>query len=172
MRSLLNSELLTPTLGRRVIDVPATVIVPASEFGTSLTLPVRWPNLADAIDSACVAGGIGVRAVLNEATLQVEYTMIPENDRRVGKPDAALINPEFAQQEYDVRPGDRVTIELYFDDEVLNPDLTFEQLCVARTITITPGKPDKIRLQWGKEARTNADIFRSQQQGAEPAKVA
>ena len=171
IRTLIASELTAPTLGRRVIDVPATVITPGSEFGTSLMLPVRWPILANAIEDAGVAGGIGVQAPLNEATGQVEFQARPEVDRRVGKPNAALINPEFAQQEYDVRPGDRVTIELYFDDVVLNPDKTFELLCVARTITVKPKGSDTIRLQWGKEKRTNAQIFRAQGQQAEPAKV-
>lgn len=81
IRSLLNSELLSPTDGGRAIDIPAT-LYGASAGGNLLDLPVRWIGLAEAVESACVAGEVGIKAVLAGRT--VRYSVEPVNVQVAG----------------------------------------------------------------------------------------
>lgn len=82
IRSLLNSELLTPTDGDRGIDIPARLSGPAGG-GTAIELPIRWGMLDEAVDKACVAGGVGIRAKLATDNF-VEFEPFPVRDQTAG----------------------------------------------------------------------------------------
>jgi len=61
-----------------------------------------------------------------------------------------------AERTFDVRPGDRITVEEYARADSTSPDIgPLDVLCVARTIRLSPNSEDAVRLQVGAEQPTS-----------------
>lgn len=158
IRSLLDSELLAPSISRRTIDVPA-VKAGQTVVGGTVDLPVRWVNLADVVRQACIDGDVGIRSTVNSLK-QIEYLVVPVRLRTSGGADAVIWNRENLQREFDVRPGDKITVTEYFREDSVSPDLgPIDILCVARTITVNPNESDSVRLEMGTEIPTDASLL-------------
>ncbi len=241
VRSLLSSELIAPSDSDRAIDVPA-VLAGLSAGGSVVDLPVRWQQLSDAIEQACIAGEIGVRTRINGLG-QIEFSALPVRDRTTGNANAVVIsarnegaalkfaqdsrrvrnrvyvlgenegsarevetvtdstfttgdrlremvvdarnlktsaeyqaraNTELAQRreslrtidvteasrEFNIQPGDKVTISEWFRRDSIGPDIVVDVLCLARTVSLSPGVVDKVRLEIGSEVPSSGLILK------------
>lgn len=174
IEELVADNLIVPELAahgnqlRRKIDVPATFVSPHG-IGSNLDLPIRWKLLSDTVRQACAAGGVGLSATVNSA-LQIEYEVLPIRDRTSGGSNAVIWSRDNAEANWDVRPGDRITVEEYLREDSNSPDLgPFSQLCLARTITLARGSPDRVRLDIGGETTTEIDLIRGASRRSEVA---
>lgn len=84
-RSLINSELLSPTDGTRAIDIPAQ-LGGLTAGGSVVDLPTRWTNLADMVERALVDGSCFIEAPLihNAGTPVVEFRISQVIDQTAG----------------------------------------------------------------------------------------
>ena len=149
IETLVADNLLSPTLGRRAVGVPAT-FVDATGIGAPVDLPVRWKRLADAVKDACIAGGVGITATLTHDH-RIEYAVQPVRDRTSGSGNAAVLNPDYLGTEWDLRPGDRADVELFLHGGASAPYASAERLCVARAVRVEARQPNRVRLAWGSE---------------------
>lgn len=252
VRTLLNSELLTPTDTARAIDVPAT-LAGLSVGGGTVDLPVRWKSLGDAIEQACIAGDIGVRAPVN-SDRQIAFEAFLVRDRTSGSSNAVILSAENtgsfirymqdargvknrvyvlganeaasrdvrvvtaagfvvgdrlreiivdarhlsttdeydahgeavlaergetqrtvevteADREFDIRVGDRVTLEERLRSDSAHPEIgPVDVLCLGRTVRVKPGQMDSVTIEIGSEAPTTASILRASRISTEQAR--
>lgn len=94
IRSMLNSELLAPSVAARQIDVYAA-LAGATVGGGLVDLPVRWKRLDDIIEQACYLGDVGFVTKLNGST--VEFSAQLPTERTVGGVNAVVMNRDNAQ---------------------------------------------------------------------------
>lgn len=156
IRSILNDNLITPQSAshdngaNRQIDVPA-VIGTYDGVGNDVDVPLRWNNLSSAVEQACYLGDVGVSASINSSN-QIEYTIIPHNDRTSGTSNGVVWNRDNSEASWDVRVGDKITVEEYLTATSSNPELEPEDfVCVGRTINMQRGREDVVNLEIGGE---------------------
>ena len=150
-----------------MIDVPTTFVSPHG-IGSVLDLPVRWKLLSEVVRLACAAGAVGLKASVN-SNLQIEYEVLPLNDRTGGS-NAVIWSRDNAEANWDVRPGDQITVEEYLREDSTSPDIgPLTQLCLARTITLSRGAPDRVRLDIGGEVPSEIDLIRGASRRSEEA---
>lgn len=173
IEDLVSDNLIAPTLAahgaqaRRMIDVPTTFVSPHG-IGSVLDLPVRWKLLSEVVRLACAAGAVGLKASVN-SNLQIEYEVLPLNDRTGGS-NAVIWSRDNAEANWDVRPGDQITVEEYLREDSTSPDIgPLTQLCLARTITLSRGAPDRVRLDIGGEVPSEIDLIRGASRRSEEA---
>lgn len=165
---LLEDNLIAPALSRRQIDVPAVIATP--EDTVTVDLPVRWPLLLDAIEQACIAADCGIVATLDSSE-RISYQVRRVRNRTSGTAQAVIWNRENMQREWDVLPGDRVTVEEYLREDSDVPDIgPYASLCVARTVTVTPDAVDVVKLEFDEELPTEADLFKALDRRTEAAR--
>ena len=151
IEALLNRELLTPTLARRTVDSVIALLAAAGP-GNNVTLPVRWERLTTAIRYACALGHVGIVYAYDQEAHRITYQVRPINDRTTGRERAILSRP-FADQEFDIRPGDLVEGAIWLGEDAKRPAIgPVNTLCVSRQVQIRPGQETIVAPEFGAEA--------------------
>lgn len=160
IESFIDSELVNPTIARRDQDFNLVVTVPSPAIGNLVQYPVRWRRLSDVIQTLCVMGGdLGITYTLDDSTspATVRYEVKEKNAR----PDVIISEP-MADQQWDIRSGDEVTVEGFLLADSVVPDIPAQSvLCVGRKINLRAGKPVVITPELGTEDRELTTILRS-----------
>lgn len=109
----------------------------------------------------------------------IDARHIPDTDGLNDRGDAELVQRVEAantleilgaDQNFDVRPGEMITVEEYARRDSTSPDIgPVDILCVARTITMSSSTDDSIRLQVGSEQPTGQSYTRSVEKRAQAA---
>ena len=150
---LLKDRLLSTGAAR--LDVP--FILNEASVGLPVKLPVRWTNLADSIEDACILGDVGIRATLQNN--QIEFQVIPIKDRTLGNPEAILLSSDFLPDETQIQLGDKVSAEIYLFEESKVADRTFSKICIAREFKYDKNNEVTLRLDWGIEPNTVQQVL-------------
>jgi len=167
IRTILNDNLLTPqsasndNAANRQIDVPA-VVGSYDGIGGNVDLPLRWNNLGSSVEQACALGEVGVTATVNTSN-QIEYSIIPHNDRTSGTVNGVVWNRDNSEASWDVRVGDKITVEEYLSASSSSPEIEPDDfVCVGRTINMQRGREDIVNLEIGGEQVGLSDQLRKQ----------
>ena len=160
LTTVLEHDLLAPTVTRRRLDVPAVYVDLTA--GNLISQTYRWERLDEAVELASVAGDVGVRSKI-DASNRIEYTAQRIRERTAGTAgaDSVIVSRDFVRNEWDIRPGDRVTVESYFDPTASNPDLQVSALCTARRVKVKGGKNDRVTVDLGSERLTGGRLLRA-----------
>ena len=125
---------------------------------------MRWRRLSDVVKTLLILGGVGLTYTFDReppATLRYEVRAI--RDRTAG-PDRVILSEVLADQDYDVRPGDRVTLEGYFRSESVVPELApTDLLCLGRSVKLRPGRPSEIFADVGSADPDLAAVLKAQE---------
>ena len=156
IRTVLNDNLIVPQSAghdngsNRQIDVPA-VIGTYDGVGNDVDMPLRWNNLGSAIEQACYLGEVGIASTINSSN-QIEYTVIPHNDRTSGTSNGVVWNRDNSEASWDVKVGDKITVEEYLTATSSNPEIEPDDfVCVGRTVNMQRGREDRVSLEIGGE---------------------
>ena len=167
IRSILNDNLITPqsashdNAANRQIDVPA-IIGTYDGVGNDVDMPLRWNNLSSAVEQACYLGEVGVTSEINDSN-QIVYTVIPHNDRTSGTTNGVVWNRDNSEASWDVRVGDKITVEEYLSTTSSSPEIEpADFVCVGRTINMQRGREDVVNLEIGGEIQSLNDQLKRQ----------
>ncbi len=117
----------------------------------------------ETVTDAAFTTGDRLREIVIDArnlTTPAEYQARANTELSQRQESLRTIDVTEASREFNIRPGDKVTVSEWFRRDSSGPDIVVDVLCLARTVSLTPGAVDKVRLEIGAEVPSSGLILK------------